>query len=37
MSDEAASRRELIRFLENALAIADEIDDRSTGRLIERD
>jgi hypothetical protein len=36
MSDEPAARRELIGFLENALAIADEIEDRRTGYLIER-
>jgi hypothetical protein len=36
MSDTAAARGELIRFLENALAIADEIEDGQTGYLIER-
>jgi hypothetical protein len=29
MSDEPAARRDLIRFLDNALAIGDEIEDRS--------
>ena len=33
-SDPAAARGELIRYLENALAIADEIED-PTGYLIE--
>jgi hypothetical protein len=36
MSDAAAARGELIRYLENALAIADELDDGQTGYLIER-
>jgi hypothetical protein len=36
MSDPAAARGELIRYLENALAIADEIEDGKTGYLIER-
>jgi hypothetical protein len=36
MSDPAAARGELIRFLENALAIADEIEDGQTSYLIER-
>jgi hypothetical protein len=36
MIDQAAARGELIRYLENALAIADEIEDGKTGYLIER-
>jgi len=36
MNDPAAARGELIRYLENALAIADEIEDGKTGYLIER-
>jgi hypothetical protein len=36
MADQAAARGELIRYLENALAIADEIEDGATGYLIER-
>jgi hypothetical protein len=36
MSEGAAARGELIRYLENALAIADEIEDGKTGYLIER-
>jgi hypothetical protein len=36
MTDYAAARSELIRYLENALAIADEIKDGTTGYLIER-
>jgi hypothetical protein len=36
MTDQAAARGELIRYLENALAIADEIEDGKTGYLIER-
>jgi hypothetical protein len=36
MIDQAAARGELIRPLENALAIADEVEDGTTGHLIER-
>jgi hypothetical protein len=36
MTDQAAVRSELIRYLENALAIADEIEDGTIGYLIER-
>ena len=36
MTDQGAARSELIRYLENALAIADEIKDGTTGYLIER-
>jgi hypothetical protein len=32
MSDQAAARGELIRYLENALAIADEIEATPLGR-----
>jgi hypothetical protein len=35
-TDEAEKRGELIRPLEEALALADEIDDGQTGFLIER-
>ncbi len=36
MTDEADKRGQLIRHLENALALADEIEDGETGFLIER-
>ena len=36
MTDEADKRGQLIRYLENALALADEIEDGETGFLIER-
>ena len=36
MTDEAAPGAELIRYLQNALAIADELKDRKTGHLIEQ-
>jgi len=34
--DHAAKRGEIIRYLEEALALADEIEDGKTGYLIER-
>jgi hypothetical protein len=36
MKDEAETRGQLIRHLEDALALADEIEDGQTGFLIER-
>src|SRR5262245_53029046 len=36
MTDEAEKRGELIRHLEEALTLADEIEDGNTGFLIER-
>jgi hypothetical protein len=36
MTDEAEKRGQLIRHLEDALALADEIEDGQTGFLIER-
>ena len=36
MMDEAEKRGQLIRHLEDALALADEIQDGQTGSLIER-
>jgi hypothetical protein len=36
MTDEADKRGQLIRHLEDALALADEIEDGNTGYLIER-
>jgi len=36
MTDDADKRGQLIRHLEDALAVADEIDDGQTGFLIER-
>ena len=36
MTDEADKRGQLIRHLEDALALADEIEDGETGFLIER-
>jgi hypothetical protein len=36
MKDEAEKRGELIRHLEEALTLADEIEDGRTGFLIER-
>jgi hypothetical protein len=36
MMDDAAKRGQLIRHLEDALALADEIRDGHTGYLIER-
>jgi len=36
MTDQAEKRGELIRHLEEALALADEIEDSQTGFLIER-
>jgi hypothetical protein len=36
MTDEADKRGQLIRHLEDALALADEIEDDQTGFLIER-
>jgi DNA-binding ferritin-like protein len=36
MIDQADKRGQLIRHLENALALADEIEDGQTGYLIER-
>jgi hypothetical protein len=36
MIDKADKRGQLIRHLEDALALADEIDDGRTGYLIER-
>ena len=36
MTNQGAARGELIRYLQNALAIADEIKDGATGFLIER-
>jgi hypothetical protein len=36
MTDKAAKRGQLIRHLEEALALADEIEDGQTGFLIER-
>jgi DNA-binding ferritin-like protein len=36
MSDVAETRGKLIRHLEEALALADEIGDAATGYLIER-
>jgi hypothetical protein len=34
--DSAAKRDEIIRYLDEALALADEIEDGMTGYLIER-
>jgi hypothetical protein len=36
MTDEAEKRRQLIRHLEEALGLADEMEDGQTGFLIER-
>ena len=36
MTEEADKRGQLIRHLEDALALADEIEDGETGFLIER-
>jgi hypothetical protein len=36
MTDEAKKRGQLIRHLEDALALADEIEDGQAGFLIER-
>jgi hypothetical protein len=36
ITDEADKRAQLIRHLEDALALADEIEDGQTGYLIER-
>jgi hypothetical protein len=36
MIDPASKRGELIKHLEDAIAIADELDDGTTGYLIER-
>ena len=36
MIDTAAKRGELIKYLEEAMAIADELEDGTTGYLIER-
>jgi hypothetical protein len=36
MVDDAEKRGQLIRYLEDALALADEIEDGRTGYLIER-
>ena len=36
MTDQGAARDELIRYLENVLAIADGLEDRTTGSLIEQ-
>jgi hypothetical protein len=36
MTDGAGKRDQLIRHLEDALTLADEIDDGQTGYLIER-
>jgi hypothetical protein len=36
MVDVAEKRRQLIKHLEDALALADEIEDGATGYLIER-
>jgi hypothetical protein len=36
MIDTAAKRGELIKYLEEELAIADELEDGTTGYLIER-
>jgi glutamate mutase epsilon subunit len=36
MMEDAEKRGQLIRYLENALALADEIQDGHTGYLIER-
>jgi hypothetical protein len=36
MTDEAEKRGQLIRHLEEALTLADEIEDGQTGFLIER-
>ena len=36
MTDEADKRGQLIRHLEDALALADEMEDGETGFLIER-
>jgi hypothetical protein len=36
MTEEAEKRGQLIRHLEDALALADEIEDGKTGYLIER-
>jgi hypothetical protein len=36
MPDEAEKRGQLIRHLEEALALADEIEDGQTGFLVER-
>lgn len=36
MSDEAEKRGQIIQLLEEALTLADEIDDGNTGYLIER-
>jgi DNA-binding ferritin-like protein len=36
MIDSAQKRGELIKHLEEALALADELQDRTTGYLIER-
>ena len=36
MTDDVEKRGQLIRYLEDALALADEIEDGHTGYLIER-
>jgi hypothetical protein len=36
MTDQGTAQGELIRYLQNALAIADELEDRNTGHLIEQ-
>jgi DNA-binding ferritin-like protein len=36
MTDQGAARGELVRHLRNALAIADELEDRKTGHLIKQ-
>jgi len=36
MTDQGAARGELVRYLVNALAIADELEDGPTGSLIEQ-
>jgi hypothetical protein len=36
MIDSAQKRGEIIKHLENALALADELEDGATGYLIER-
>jgi hypothetical protein len=36
MTDQGTAQGELIRYLQNALAIADELEDRKTGHLIEQ-
>jgi hypothetical protein len=36
MTDQRAARGELVRHLQNALAIADELEDRKMGHLIKQ-